>query len=188
MEITLRTLHPTDRSEFFAYCRNPSADLVEQTLSNPVLHYGQGQLGDVSLNCDGSRPSSVSFYLGLPDRALVVFRPHSDGEIKDFVRVCEQRDDAFVVVPDMAADEYYNVPHKMLIPLAEAIDSAKRFLASDGTSFAPDNQIEPFSLRWIRWYEIDECMDPFMGAIQQNIDSNTKPNKSVLGKTDPQVG
>ena len=174
MELKLRTLHPNDFDEFFTYVKNPCESQIEQAIRSPVFHHGQGRLGDVALFRYGQEPSSLRIYLGLPERALVVFQPYCDGTVEEYVRVCDERNDVFVVVPDMAADEYYNIPHKMLVPLEDAIDSAKRFLTNEGTSFAPESKTEVFAQHWIQWYEIDECMDPFSGAIQEHIGRHKK--------------
>jgi len=173
MELTLRTLHPNYRDEFFAYVKRPTLEQVELSIRGPNFHHGQGMLGDVAMFRYGEQPASLRFYLGLPGRALIVFQPFLEGEIKEYVRVCGERSDVFVVVPDLATDEYYNIPHKMFVPLEDAIDSAKLFLASQGDSFAPVNQTEEFTNNWIAWYD-DDCSDPFTSAIQKHINDQNE--------------
>lgn len=164
--ISLRTLNASNPKEFYIDLDNPDEEDIRAAISNPSLMYGMGKYYDVCIwATESDKVTSLSFYLGIPMVAMVVFRDHKHEE---HIRTSNERRDHYVVIPDSAPDEYLRVPHNYFVDRQSAIDSALVFFKSRGSRFAPDDQVSDYDIPWISWLD-DDCSDPFTAALEECV-------------------
>jgi hypothetical protein len=130
--ITLRV--PAKENRFTS---SPSEALVEKVLRYPEKFGDKGKLGGIALYCrppraegvpisqtDVSESSEMRFYLGRPEKAMIVY---SDTIINDeMVSIGDKGAQGEFIIEDTGGAEVW-VKERNLISLAEAISFAKSF-------------------------------------------------------------
>ncbi|WP_411846071.1 hypothetical protein AAFN60_21435 [Roseibacillus persicicus] len=136
--------------DFYLEIENPTRSDFEEHLGNPKARFGTCLFGDVTIwfrdATNAEELHHLTFYLGLPGLGVVV---NHSGINNVFVRTSKLRPDLFVIVPDIAPDEFWRFPHSYFCPLDDLVEIASEFTSAPPGRFSRDEAWRPFKDAWI---------------------------------------
>ena len=125
MTLRVRNDDFSQSSSFYAEYKDPTLDLIKETIANPVTENGFCLVGDVSFYW-GDRDSTpfLRLYLGIPNRIIVMLQsPPST-----WCKIGNGNEEVCFLCPDITPDLWWKIPQNLSVEEDELLVIIQEFV------------------------------------------------------------